>query len=83
MELAVSFRGKSVVVTGVAGGTAVQVLKEKLEGLTGVPVANQKLVRGRMKGRIVGDRQDRDTRIYTIFHIWNLFICVDYCVDTM
>lgn len=49
MELQVSFRGKPVVVTGVGGETAVEGLKEKLEGLTGVPVANQKLVRGREK----------------------------------
>lgn len=45
LELQVSFRGKPVVVTGVGGGTTVEGLKEKLEGLTGVPVANQKLVR--------------------------------------
>lgn len=46
VELQVSFRGKPLVVTGVGGGTAVEGLKEKLEGLTGIPVANQKLVRG-------------------------------------
>ena len=36
-------------VDGVGGGTAVEGLKEKLEELTGVPVANQKLVRDTRK----------------------------------
>lgn len=45
MELQVSFRGKPLTVTGVDHATAVEHLKTKLEELTAVPVANQKLVR--------------------------------------
>lgn len=45
MELQVSFRGKPLTVTGVDHATAVENLKNKLEELTAVPVANQKLVR--------------------------------------
>eukprot|EP00752_Nemacystus_decipiens_P005702 g5160.t1 len=55
MELQVSFRGKPVVVAGVGGGTAVEDLKEKLEELTGVPVANQKLI---LKGKALHDDAD-------------------------
>lgn len=46
MEILVSFRGKPITVADVGRATAVASLKEKLEELTGVPVANQKLVRG-------------------------------------
>lgn len=42
--LQVSFRGKPLALDGVGGETPVSVLKEKLAGLTAVPVTNQKLV---------------------------------------
>lgn len=45
MEILVSFRGTPITVADVGRETAVASLKEKLEELTGVPVANQKLVR--------------------------------------
>lgn len=49
LEIRVSFRGKPIVVAGVGSETSVEGLKERLEGLTGVPVANQKLVRARVR----------------------------------
>ncbi|CAM9264285.1 unnamed protein product [Ectocarpus sp. 13 AM-2016] len=52
MELQVSFRGKPLTVTGVDHATAVQNLKNKLEELTAVPVANQKLI---LKGKALRD----------------------------
>lgn len=42
-----SFRGKQLRVEGVGHATSVTSLKEKLEELTTVPVANQKLVRAK------------------------------------
>lgn len=42
-----SFRGKALRVEGVEGATPLSSLKEKLQELTAVPTANQKLVRVR------------------------------------
>ncbi|CAN0047645.1 unnamed protein product, partial [Ectocarpus sp. 8 AP-2014] len=52
MELQVSFRGKPLTVTGVDHATAIENLKNKLEELTAVPVANQKLI---LKGKALRD----------------------------
>ncbi|CBJ49209.1 conserved unknown protein [Ectocarpus siliculosus] len=52
MELQVSFRGEPLTVTGVDHATAVENLKNKLEELTAVPVANQKLI---LKGKALRD----------------------------
>ncbi|CAM9491291.1 unnamed protein product, partial [Hapterophycus canaliculatus] len=56
MEIVVSFRGKPVTVADVGRATAVASLKEKLEDLTAVPAANQKLI---CKGKAL--RDDNDT----------------------
>lgn len=44
MELRVSFRGKTLLVEVLEGTIPLSSLKEKLEELTAVPTANQKLV---------------------------------------